>query len=78
MGDITQVGELTFAEPEERLIPTVDPAMRVEPKGIIQPDDLHIFLTESILREVIKYSASDVSVELGGVFVGTLEPDGSR
>lgn len=65
-------GDVTFAQPQERLIPTADASKRVEAKGVIQPDDLHIFLSEEILLEVISYSASDVTRELGGVFVGTL------
>lgn len=63
---------LTTLQPVEKLIPTADAARRVEPKGVIQPDDLHIFLTEAILREVIDWSKTDLHHELGGVFVGDL------
>jgi len=64
--------DLATLQPVERLIPTADRTRRVEPKGVIQPDDLHIFLTEAILREVVDWSKSDLHHELGGVFVGDL------
>lgn len=63
---------LEFLQPVDKLIPTADKSRRVEPKGVIQPDDLHIFLTEAILREVIDWSKSDLNHELGGVFIGDL------
>lgn len=63
---------LEFTQPVEKLIPTADKTRRVEPKGIIKPEDLHIFLTEAILREVIAWSNTDLGHELGGVFVGDL------
>jgi proteasome lid subunit RPN8/RPN11 len=63
---------LEFAQPVEKLIPTADKKKVVEPKGTIQPGDLHIFLTEKILKEVIDWSNSDLDHELGGVFVGDL------
>jgi proteasome lid subunit RPN8/RPN11 len=65
-------GGLEYLQPVEKLIPTADKTRRVEPKGVIQPDDLHIFLTEAILREVVEWSKTDLSHELGGVFVGDL------
>ena len=55
---ITVTGGLEFAKPIDRLIPTADPNRKVEPKGVIEPDDLHIFLTQAILRDVIKWSHS--------------------
>jgi proteasome lid subunit RPN8/RPN11 len=61
---------LEYLQPLEKIIPSADPKKRVEAKGVIQPDDLHIFLTEAILREVIDWSKSDLGHELGGVFVG--------
>ncbi len=63
---------LEYLQPVEKLIPTADRSRRVEAKGVIQPDDLHIFLTEAILRDVIDWSKSDLHHELGGVFVGDL------
>lgn len=73
MDDGIQVtGELEFAKAEEKLIPLADPKRTVEPKGTIQPDDLHIFMNESILRGVVDYSKTDLGHELGGVFVGDL------
>lgn len=63
---------LQSIQPVEKLIPTADKSKRVEAKGVIQPDDLHIFLTEAILREVVDWSKSDLHHELGGVFVGDL------
>jgi proteasome lid subunit RPN8/RPN11 len=63
---------LEFVQPVEKLIPTADKTKRVEAKGVIQPGDLHIFLTEAILREVIDWSNTDHGHELGGVFVGDL------
>ena len=74
MGDdgIQMTGGLELLQPVEKLIPTADRTKRVEPKGVIQPDDLHIFLTEAILREVVDWSNTDLEHELGGVFVGDL------
>jgi proteasome lid subunit RPN8/RPN11 len=63
---------LEYAQPVEKLIPTADRTKRVEPKGVIQPDDLHIFLNESILREVVDWAKTDLQHELGGIFVGDL------
>lgn len=73
MGDDGIVsGGLEILQPVEKLIPTEDRSKDVEPKGVIQPDDLHIFLTEKILREVVDWSKTDLERELGGVFVGDL------
>src|SRR6516164_1225476 len=63
---------LAVVQPVEKIIPTADKTKQVEPKGTIQPGDLHIFLTEKILREVVEWSNTDHSHELGGVFVGDL------
>src|SRR4030095_8920344 len=71
-GGIEITAGLGAAQPVEKLIPTADKTKVVEPKGTIQPGDLHIFLTEKILKEVIDWSNSDTSHELGGVFVGDL------
>jgi proteasome lid subunit RPN8/RPN11 len=65
-------GGMEILQPVEKVIPTEDRGKRVEPKGVIQPDDLHIFLTETILREVVDWSNTDYGYELGGVFVGDL------
>ena len=69
---IELAGGVEFLQPVEKLIPTEDPSKQVEPKGTIQPDDMHIFLTEKILQEVVAWSKTDVHHELGGVFVGDL------
>ena len=69
---IRVTGGLEYIQPIDRLIPTADPNRRVEPKGVIEPADLHIFLTEEILRDVVEWSQSDVEHELGGVFVGEM------
>jgi proteasome lid subunit RPN8/RPN11 len=71
-GGIRMTTGLEVIQAVEKLIPTVDARKRVEPKGVIQPDDLHIFLEERILREVVEWSKSDLDRELGGVFVGEL------
>ncbi len=71
-GDIEITAELAYVEPVEKLIPTADRTRRVEPKGVIEPEDLHIFLDERILREVVDWSKSDLTREVGGVFVGDL------
>lgn len=63
---------LEVVQPQEKLIPTADKTKRVEPKGVIKPGDLHLFLTEALLREVIAWSNTDLGHELGGVFVGDL------
>ena len=67
---IEVTGALEFLQPAERLIPTADKTKRVEAKGVIKPEDLHIFLSEALLRDVIAWSNSDLYHELGGVFVG--------
>jgi len=63
---------LEYVQPAEKLIPTADKTKTVEAKGVIQPDDLHIFMNQEILREVVQWSESDLDHELGGVFVGDL------
>ena len=42
---------LELAQPVEKLIPIADKTKKVEPKGTINPGDLHIFRTETLLRE---------------------------
>ncbi|HXX94399.1 MAG TPA: hypothetical protein VEN81_12255 [Planctomycetota bacterium] len=69
---IELTGGLEYIQPVEKLIPSEDRSKRVEAKATIQPQDLRIFLTEAILREVWEWSTSDVGHELGGVFVGDL------
>lgn len=69
---IEMSGGLELLQPVEKLIPTADRTKRVEAKGVIQPGDLHIFLTEAILQEVLAWSYTDPHHELGGVFVGDL------
>ncbi len=73
MGDdegIQVTSGLECVQPVEKLIPTADRDRRVEAKGVIQPDDLHIFLTEAILRDVVDWAKTDLDHELGGVFTG--------
>jgi proteasome lid subunit RPN8/RPN11 len=65
-------GGVEILQPVEKLIPTADRSKEVEPKGVIQPDDLHIFMAESLLKEVVDWSFSDLHHELGGIFVGDL------
>jgi proteasome lid subunit RPN8/RPN11 len=67
---VGEVGELELAKPPQKLIPTLDRTRRVEPKGTIQGDDLHIFLREDTLREIVIYAKSDLGHELGGVLIG--------
>ena len=69
---IEVTGSMEYVQPVEKIIPTQDKTKIVEPKGIIKPDDLHIFLSQSVLREVVEWSESDLNHELGGVFVGDL------
>ena len=69
---IQLVGDMTVAEPEERRVPTLDSSVVVEPKAVIEPDDLPIFLEESILREMVQYSSTNLGRELGGVMVGMM------
>ncbi len=72
MSDIefVETEELQIAVPEERLIPTEDRSKRVEPLGTIQGDDLHVFLREETLREIVAYAKSNVQRELGGALPG--------
>lgn len=57
--------------PPEKLIPTEDPVQRVEPMGTIRSDDLHIFLRENTLREIVAHAKSNPRCELGGVLPGS-------
>jgi proteasome lid subunit RPN8/RPN11 len=68
--ELGEVGELQIAEPPEKLIPTQDKARRVQAMGTIKEDDLHVFLREETLREIVIYSKSNLNYELGGVMVG--------
>lgn len=72
MGDVDflEVGDLQISEPEERLLPTLDPKRRVEPMGEIRADDVHVFLREETLREMVLYSRTSTSRELGGAMIG--------
>ena len=72
MGEIEfgEVGDLELAQPPERILPTLDPTRRVQPMGDIAGDDLHIFLREETLREMVIYSKSSATHELGGVMIG--------
>jgi proteasome lid subunit RPN8/RPN11 len=72
MGDIDfgDVGELELTEPAEKLIPTKDAKRRVQPMGTIREDDLHIFLREETLRDIVVYSKTNLGFELGGVMIG--------
>lgn len=68
--EFIETGDLQIAVPLEKLIPTEDPSRRVEPMGTINGDDLQIFLREQTLREIVAYSKSDTSRELGGGLPG--------
>jgi proteasome lid subunit RPN8/RPN11 len=61
-------GGLEIKKPVERPMPIG----RAEAMGTIRPDDLHIFMPERVLKEIIVYSRSRTDVEVGGVVVGTL------
>ena len=52
------------------LQPVEKPAPIADRNGIVAADDLHIYLKESVLRDVVEWSRSDLERELGGVFVG--------
>lgn len=80
MGDIDfgEVGDLVIAEPPEKAPPTLDPRRRVRPMGTIADDDLQIFLREETLREMVLYSKTSLSHELGGVMVGDFYRHRSR
>ena len=69
--DLGELGELSIAEPPEKVIPTLDRSLIVEPMGTILGDDLHIFLSQETLREIMVYAKSDVGHELGGVLPGS-------
>lgn len=71
-GEIQLLSGLEVVQPVEKILPTAERGRRVEPKGVIEPDDLHVFLSEEVLREVVAWSKSDLQRELGGVFVGDL------
>lgn len=68
--EIIEIGDLQIAEPPERLIPTLDRERRVEPMGTIQGDDLHIFLREETLKEIVRHAKADPGRERGGVLPG--------
>jgi proteasome lid subunit RPN8/RPN11 len=69
-GELGELEDLRIAEPPEKLIPTLDPSLTVEPMGTIQGDDLHIFLSQETLKEIMVYAKSDLGHELGGVLPG--------
>ncbi len=72
MADIEfgEMGELELSQAPEKLIPTLDPARRVQAMGQIAADDVHIFLREETLREMVIYSKTSTSQELGGAMIG--------
>ena len=70
-GELGELEELRLAEPAEKLIPTLDSARSVQPMGSVAGDDLHIFLREETLREIVLYAKSDLGHELGGVLPGS-------
>jgi proteasome lid subunit RPN8/RPN11 len=72
-----EFGEVETAQPEERLIPTKDPSRRVQAMGTISQDDLHVFLREETLREIVIYSKTTTSYELGGVLIGSFYRHGT-
>lgn len=69
--ELGEIEDLRVAEPAERLIPTLDPSRSVQPMGSVAGDDLHIFLREETLREIVLYAKSDLGHELGGVLPGS-------
>ncbi|HEY3225884.1 MAG TPA: hypothetical protein VGK61_02670 [Planctomycetota bacterium] len=66
-----ELEDLRIAEPSEKLIPTLDPNRTVQAMGTVSGDDLHIFLREETLREIVSYAKSDLGRELGGVLPGS-------
>lgn len=65
-------GKWDVIAPVQKIIPTADKSKVVEAKGTIQADDLHVFLRQETLQEIIDYSKTNLSEELGGVMPGTL------
>jgi proteasome lid subunit RPN8/RPN11 len=57
-------------KPKRKASPLDVKGFRIEPKGRILLDDLHIFVHEKTLREIIAYAKTDLFREVGGVLVG--------
>jgi len=71
MSDI-QFEDVRIIDPIEKVIPVADASRETEAMGTIRPDDLNIFITRPVLMEIIQYSNSTTSQEVGGVLVGKL------
>lgn len=65
MSDIEIIGDLEIKQPLEQSPPSNREAM-----GTIKPDDMHIYMPQRVLQEIIEYSKSRLDVEVGGMLAG--------
>ncbi len=73
-----QATEMQTLKPEERILPTKDPALKIKAVNKANDDDLPIFIHEKVLKEIIAYSRTDKDRELGGVLVGGFYVDSGQ
>ncbi len=65
VNEIEIVGDLEIRKPIDRVPPAGAQLM-----GTIQPDDMRIFMPQSVLLEIVQYSKTRTDVELGGMLAG--------
>lgn len=65
-----QFGDVVSVEPKEKPIPIENPALKTEAMGIIKADDMKIFIHQKVLEQIVAYSNTNLSAELGGMMVG--------
>ena len=71
--DLVQTdGQWEVIAPTSKIIPTADKSRKVQAMGTIEADDLHIFLEQQTLTEIVDYSKTSPQNEVGGVLPGTL------
>ena len=72
MSDIQFSGLVETIEPEKLIIPFEDDKLkkRVFLRGEQPEQDFAIFIDEEILREIVTYSKTELTREIGGVLIG--------
>ena len=72
MGEVESGAAWEVITPTSKVIPTADKSRRVDAMGTIEAGDLHIFLQERLLTEIVDYSRTSMEREVGGVLPGTV------
>ncbi len=72
MSDIEFNGVIETIKPEAKIIPFEDEDLkhRVRLRGDKPDEDFAIFITEEVLRDIVDYSKTQLTREIGGVLVG--------